>query len=239
MNITQDQINTLQILGDELRTNILNEGAAVPVYKFLINCISPQLAEALEWSGGDEIKKAIVIKAALDSIVDETVKDSATWLVGAIGVNNGGGLFASVIREYNVAQGQLRYGTTFSEQELNHASNEVGYLVAQQVILKNGLVPTVSQIGDADLNAVRDTLYNKNGDNLPNGELFLNQAWPGIVMLNKLGATHYVDRLLQTGLSDQSKTVDSAGDLKNLLFSFMAFESAYDKTKLLEANRNG
>lgn len=43
-------------------------------------------------------------------LLDENVRDIAIWLVGAYMVNNGEGVFSSVIREYNRFQGLLRLG---------------------------------------------------------------------------------------------------------------------------------
>lgn len=96
-------------------------------------------------------------------------------------------------------------------------------------ILESFTLPSVKEIGDIDLNGVRDTLYTTNGDNLEGHELFLNQAWPGIVMLNKLKETGYVDRLLQVNSTDPTDSVDTLSDVKNLLFSWASFEYAYEK----------
>ena len=123
-----------------------------------------------------------------------------TWLYGALQVNKDAGIFSQVIREYNIRQGELRGKGTFIKQELDQASNAVAVLFADSIL--NPIIggqsnptyqrlPTLQEIGNTDLNGVRNVLYP--GNETPDKELYLNQAWPGIVMLGSLGGQYTAD----------------------------------------------
>lgn len=170
-------------------------------------------------------------------LLPEDEYQAAIWLIGGAQVNSGDGVFSEVIREYNVRQGQLRLGKTFTSEELQLASNEVGFRMSGQILNdpfdeidpgNGGFVPTVPEIGERDLNGVRDILYpgNKNIDN----PLFLNQAWPGIIMLGKQGGD-FVGRLAATG---DASWADTLSDLQNLLYSWDSFLYAYEATGIFD-----
>lgn len=214
-------------------------GAYAPVYGYMIECFAPAVSAIISSAKysppAERLGYAALLGGAID-LLDDDVENSVIWLIGASGVNSGEGLFSSVIREYNVFQMAMRYGSTTDsdsaliKEKIQNASNAVGALLAAQVINLDYILPDVGAIGETDLRGVVDTLFTQNGDNLPGGELYLNQAWPGIVMLNKLGETLFVDRLLQVGKNDQVDHVDTVSDLKNMLFSWAAFEAAYAET---------
>ncbi len=214
-------------------------GAYALVYAKILSFIDPDIADMLlsldkqDLSADDKLLKTIALTAKLNDL-DSNVKDTAIWLAGAYLVNSGSGAFSSVIREYNRYQGRLRYGHDFSDSQLQAASNAVGKLVADTVFDEAAL-PTVRTIGDNDLEGVKDTLYTPNGDNLEGGSLFLNQAWPGIIMLNKLHETSYVDRLLQLKTSDPVE-LNNVTDIQNLLYTWASFEYAYNVTKVSETD---
>lgn len=161
---------------------------------------------------------------------------SLTWLFGALQVNINAGAFSSVIRQYNVRQGELRGLGSFGDTQLNTASNAVAALFAGSIIdplddtgatnTTFEFLPQVQEIGNADLKGVRDTLYP--GNTTPGSELYLNQAWPGIVMLGVLGG-QYTDRFLRYD-DNAPGTLNSLADFKSILFAWDAFESAYNKT---------
>lgn len=171
---------------------------------------------------------------------DENRK-ALTWLFGALQVNTGVGAFSTVIREYNIRQGELRGKGTFTKQQLDEASNAVAILFANSILnLKDEnnqdnpsyhKLPTVQEIGQTDLNGVRNTLYP--GNETPGTELYLNQAWPGIVMLGSLGG-QYTDRLLRYD-DIQPVVLDSLADFKSMLFAWDSFKTAFDKTPLTSA----
>ena len=89
-------------------------------------------------------------------------------------------------------------------------------------------LPSIQEIGNTDLNGVRNTLYP--GNETPGTELYLNQAWPGIVMLGSLGG-QYTDRLLRYD-DNQPVVLDSLADFKSMLFAWDSFKTAFDKTPL-------
>ncbi|QXG28093.1 calcium-binding protein [Pseudomonas viridiflava] len=204
------------------------------IYTTILDFIDPEISQvmksALAYTGMDKAAAGVELAVLLDGIGDEEVRRTAIWLVGGYMVNNGLGAFSQVIREYNRYQGELRYGIAFTDAQLQLASNNVALEVAR-TFQRIDQLPTVSNIGTDDLTAIRDTIYIKDGDNLLGGALYLNQAWPGIIMLNKLGVTFYADRLLQQDESDAVK-FDNSTDLKNLLYTWAAFEKAYNLTPL-------
>lgn len=154
--------------------------------------------------------------------------NSMIWLVGGQGVNSNFGAFSSVIRLYNIRQGQLRTGITFSESILQEASNEVGKRMADQILGtatepgNGGKIPNVDEIGERDLTGVRDVLYPENL--LPGTDMYLNQAWPGIVMLGVQGG-NFLGRLL-----GEDGSLSTLKDIRELLFSWESFRYAFDAT---------
>ncbi len=182
-------------------------GAYAPMYEYIAS-----VAEAAEQ--GD----------------DDPVRLTRVWFDGAMGVNSDEGAFSSIIRLYNIRQGELRYGTTFSDVKLQEASNEVGRLVYLQIFESGWTLPTVEEIGIADLNGVRDTLYE--ADAGEGEELNLNQAWPGIMMLGKLGGD-FTGRLLQLHENDLVE-LDTLGDIKNVLYAWESFRYAFEATGITD-----
>ncbi|SDJ80539.1 calcium-binding protein [Variovorax sp. OV700] len=155
---------------------------------------------------------------------------SVIWLIGASGVNRGDGVFSKIIREYNQRQCDVR-GVPCDDTLLQVASNKVGEYFAKQILDDTssiqGQLPTVQEIGDQDLNGVRDTLFP--GNELPGSEYYLNQTWPGIAMLGKLGGM-YTDRLLlPKDPSSQAVAFDTLRDLRDMLFAWDAFKYAFNK----------
>ncbi len=75
---------------------------------------------------------ASVAEAAEQENDDDPVRRTRVWFDGAALVNADEGAFSSIIRQYNIRQGQLRYGTTFGDEQLQEAFNEVGRLVYEQ-----------------------------------------------------------------------------------------------------------
>ncbi|MFZ5546052.1 MAG: hypothetical protein ACOZJZ_21060, partial [Pseudomonadota bacterium] len=166
--------------------NKATPSGAVPLYSYVFKCVTG--LDVPNPPPGDFLSQAFVTGylAALPA----DVRASAIWLYGGIQVNSSNGVFSKVIREYNLRQGQLRLNRTFSEQELQEASNAVGLNFANSILdptlpggtlpnLGQGKLPTVQEIGNNDLLGVRNVLYP--GNETPGTELYLNQAWPGIV----------------------------------------------------------
>ncbi|MEO5671714.1 MAG: hypothetical protein ABIR26_13555, partial [Ramlibacter sp.] len=222
-----------------LRDNAISRGAAVGAwsdfYQYLARAILTQ--PGLPALGFDFINPADVLLARTFLPVDQF--QSAIWLMGGSQVNCDRGAFSKIIRLYNLREGQLRLGRDFSDAELQRASNEVGQRMAIQILgdplvpgdLGNGAkIPTVSEIGERDLTGVRFVLYPGHED--PSAPMFLNQAWPGIVMLGKQGG-QYLGRLIQSGLEGKP---DTLRDMQDLLFSWESFRYAFGQTEPLDFN---
>lgn len=56
------------------------------------------------------------------------------WLKGASQANQGSGPFSDLIRSYTIRQGQLRYGRTFENSEIQIASDNVARAVFSDII---------------------------------------------------------------------------------------------------------
>ena len=203
--------------------NVSVSSGAADLYAYIFKCVT-----------GMDASSASVAAISVMSIPDNQ-RLSATWLYGAIQVNSDSGTFSKVIREFNIHEGELRGKGKFSSAQLQEASNKVGINLADSILIASIsgqpnptylYLPTVQEIGASDLNGVRDVLYP--GNEARGSELYLNQAWPGIVMLGALGGK-YTDRLLRF---DDSKPIalDTLGDFKSMLFCWDSFKTAWDKT---------
>ncbi len=209
-------------------------GGGVDLYTYVFKCVS-----GIDLNGDPLTRGASVVLDAVTNI-QQPERVAMSWVYGALQVNKSNGIFSTVIREYNIRQGVLRGKGVFSAKDLDTASNAVAVLFADSILnpkLADGVtdnpsyhkLPSIQEIGDTDLNGVRNTLYP--GNDAVGSELYLNQAWPGIVMLGSLGG-QYTDRLLRYDESTQPAKLDSLADFKSMLFTWDAFKTAYDKTKL-------
>lgn len=205
-------------------------GAWADFYRFLARTIRNTVLPR----GEAQVTAADVLILRAGGLLPKEQLDSMIWLMGGAGVNSAAGVFSKVIREYNIRQGELR-GRVFSALDIQLASNEVGRRMAEQILAETpigngGYIPTVPEIGERDLNGVRDILYP--GNNLVGSDMYLNQAWPGIVMLGAQGG-NFTGRLLQTGSPASPAVLDTLGDLQNLFYSWESFRYAYDETNPL------
>ena len=214
-------------------------GGGVALYSYVFKCVSGIDVTNNSLTGGVDT----VLAAAINTGMPQNEHISLIWLYGALQVNKGVGAFSEVIRQYNIRQGELRGMSPFDKPLLDQASNAVAVLFADSILnpkLPNSTLdnpsyqklPTIQEIGNTDLNGVRNTLYP--GNDTPNKELYLNQAWPGIVMLGSLGG-QYTDRLLRYN-ENQPLALDSLADIKSMLFAWDSFKTAYDKTPLSSFN---
>ena len=174
---TGAQLAEIQRLRDLLDNNPNKQLASggVPLYSYIFKCVT-----GIDLVNGDFTAPidTLLAAGANAATMPQDEHLSMIWLYGALQVNSSTGAFSEVIRQYNIRQGQLR-GKTFTEGKLNEASNAVAILFADSILNTHGQrLPTVEEIGNADLLGVRDTLYP--GNELPTSELYLNQAWPGI-----------------------------------------------------------
>ena len=233
LQLSSTQLNDLRALRDNAISRGNATGAWADFYQHLARVILTQ--PGLPNLGTSAITLGDVILAR--NFLPQDQFQSAIWLIGGAQVNSDTGAFSKVIRLYNLRQGQLRLGRDFNPTELQQASNEVGLRMAGQILNSpidpinpgnGGKVPTVPEIGEADLSGVRFKLYP--GNESIGSPLYLNQAWPGIIMLGKQGG-NFLGRLVQSG--DASKT-DNLSDVQNLLFSWESFRYAFSQTGVLD-----
>lgn len=232
------QMAQLEILRSELNVpeNKYKVGAGVPLYSYLFKVIT-----GIDLTDDKDVlcdykQVATDLSSRVEAgTLGSAEYKSALWLMGAMQVNRSSGVFSMVIREYNIRQGKLR-GQQFDDTRLQDASNRVAKYLADDILnqfnkegftnIKYKMLPTVQEIGESDLNGVRDALYPGNQDD--GDELYLNQAWPGTVMLGALGGK-YTHRLLDYQENGDRK-IDTLADLKNLLFTWDSFKTAFYKT---------
>lgn len=205
-------------------------GGGAALYSYIFKC-----ATGIDLTGTDLNTPADnVLAAAINTSMPQDQHLALIWLYGALQVNKDVGAFSQVIREYNIRQGELRGMGTFIKEKLDEASNAVAVLFADSILNPTSTsyqhLPLLQEIGNADLNGVRNTLYP--GNENPGAELYLNQAWPGIVMLGSLGG-QYTDRLLRYNDANQPIALNSLADFKAMLFAWDSFKTAWDKTSLL------
>jgi Ca2+-binding RTX toxin-like protein len=234
-NFTTTQLAEISRLRDivALPANKSMPSGAVALYSYIFKCVT-----------GLDVPQSTPVDFLLQPAVTgylaalaPDVRLSAIWLYGAIQVNSSNGAFSRVIREYNIRQGQLRGKGTFTESLLQEASNAVGINLASSILnattsdgdpnVGQGKLPTVQEIGVNDLRGVRDTLYP--GNETRGTELYLNQAWPGILMLGALGG-QYTDRLLRYDDQAQVAALDTLADLQSLLLCWDSFKTAFQVT---------
>lgn len=222
------QLSDLRTLRDKaLQLSEDATGAWAPFYQYLAQTIRNAAIQR-----GDALVTATDVSIIRSgSLLPKDLLDSMVWLMGGRMVNSDEGAFSKVIRMYNIRQGILR-GKTFSQSDLQKASNAVGANMATQILGNQigtvpgngGSIPTVTEIGAADLLGVRDILYPGNSN--PGDPLFLNQAWPGILMLGKQGQ-NFLPRLVSAG---QTSKTDRLKDIQDLLFAWDSFRAAFDET---------
>ena len=120
-----------------LEENKQKSGGGVDLYQYVFKCIT-----GIDLSGQSlTLPFDVAIDAGLISALPQDQHLSLIWLYGAIQVNSNNGLFASLIREYNVRQGELRGKGPFSKAQLDEASNSVAVLFGDSILnsrLENG-----------------------------------------------------------------------------------------------------
>ena len=236
LKLTETQLATLRALRDNaISRGPASTGAWSDFYQYLARTILTQPGMPIVREGAITLGDVLLAR----NLLPQDQFQSAIWLIGGSQVNSDIGAFSKIIRLYNLRQGQLRLGRDFGSAELQQASNEVGRRMAIQILGdpdkptdsgNNGWIPTVPEIGASDLTGVRFILYP--GNETPGSPMYLNQAWPGIIMLGKQGG-QFLGRLIQTG--DATK-VDSLSDIQNLLFSWESFRYAFNQTGLTDVS---
>ncbi|RYF46933.1 MAG: hypothetical protein EOO38_13140, partial [Cytophagaceae bacterium] len=126
------------------------------------------------------------------------------WLRGAQFVNPGKGPFAALIRDYTIAQYQLRYGEPPNPDQLNRASNKIAENFLGQWLGYNKTTgtfsddlatqPTIGQAGLFDAGPAAAEVFNLD----PGGA---NAAgWAGSLLFGNLGDADFWRKLIMPGL---------------------------------------
>ena len=127
----------------------LDGGDAVPVYQTLYSILEARLSDAS--LGFEDV---------------QGIKNAKLWLSVAIEANGGVGVFSDIIRSYTTREGELRLGRTFSDLDMQAASNVVARNLVNGLIngspkdsLSAWTVPTITQIASLDAAAVGEQLF--------------------------------------------------------------------------------
>ncbi len=142
------------------------------------------------------------------------------WVEGALNVNINQGAFARMIREYAKKEGNLHYAETFTDAQLQEASNAVARLFYDT--LKNDFLwtlPNIDVIADKDLLGVSQVLF----DRAPQDSVFQNNtAWPGTLLLSKLrDQADFTQNLITVGPNPEA--ADNLDDWRNVLYANHSF----------------
>lgn len=114
------------------------------------------------------------------------------WFMGAEAVNRSQGSFSDFIRAYTIEQGRLRTGQTLTATDVQNASNNIAYNVLSEIITSGGAVPTLSQIGNDDLDGALPYVGGAAG-------------WSGCLLFTVLGTNEFLDAYI---LEDTTDTYD-------------------------------
>jgi len=190
---TEAQIAQIQALLDAQKDKINVTGAGVPIYQYILDCIS-----TTNWLGK---------KVARDD-VDPAVY---AWIAGAVDVNSGVGFYADYIREYTRVQYQQRGGSEDASVLNQQASNLIAFNLAEDVLRtkNNRTLPGINGLGTIDAGAAAARVFeNIAGANY--GELGDYAGWAGTELFPFLSteSTFYQDLLLNDQAA--SSTVDGS-----------------------------
>ena len=180
---TEAQIAHVRELYETQITKPNDTGAGVPIYEFLLACIS-----TVDASG------KMVARADVDPAV-------YAWISGAVEVNSGVGFYADYIREYTRVQYELRGGKGDANLRNQQASNQIAFKLAEDVLLNaNSLprtLPSIVGLGAIDAGAAASRVFNDGADYGVNGDY---AGWAGTELFPFLSSssTFYQDWLLQS-----------------------------------------
>ena len=166
---TSFQFNSTQLAEIQRLRNIANRdenkqlaGGGADLYAYVFKCVT-----AIDLTNNSLTSAAdAVLGTSLNIGSPENI--SMIWVYGALQVNKNVGAFSKVIREYNIHQGELRGMGTFDKPKLDEASNAVAVLFADSILNSTDdrgqpnpsyqKLPSIQEIGNTDLNGVRNTL---------------------------------------------------------------------------------
>jgi Ca2+-binding RTX toxin-like protein len=201
---------------------VVSSGNWVPFYTKLSEIISRHI------SAGD----------VTDPIDLGDLKSAKLWLDVAIGANGGIGMHSAFIRTYTDREGELRRGTSFTNTEMQKASNGVALNLYRDLVgieqRENYVawtVPTIAQIAEADASSIGRNLF-ANSLSATDDAVRYNSAWSGAVGFNLLGGFQPYEtwRLLVDGtpndIDKKNATVNTLDDFKNILYAVDSYERA-------------
>lgn len=160
---------------------------------------------------------------------DPAVMQAALWFAGAAQVNAGQGIFSEFIRTFTNRQGELRYGEAFSDDEMQLASNQVAINAINNMRVDGWELPNLQTIAEADAAGVGETLFYSDPNDSASTQ---NSAWSGTILFSMLGSD-------QTGkLLGGDNQFNTLNDLRDVLFAYDAFLTAYDAVSLWDGLSN-
>ncbi|WP_339083096.1 calcium-binding protein [Pseudomonas sp. TMP9] len=170
----------------------------------------------------------------LGSVLGGSGDDVQTWLHGAAQANAGQGAYSAMIRAYSAQQMVLR-GVEYSDELMQLASNKVAERALEDILSTDRiqpdgtwLFPTIDEIAERDATGVGEVLFAE----LPFGDSArdplagggVNAGWAGSILFSGLNSNQ-TWRLLSSGDGQQ---VDRLDDLKNLLFAYDSYRTAWE-----------
>ncbi|WP_170971248.1 calcium-binding protein [Mesorhizobium sp. GR13] len=156
--------------------------------------------------------------------VDGVSPQVFVWLNGARLVNGGAGVYSDFIRGYTKIQGEIRYGRTFSNDDIQAASDELAQGVWSVITLKfnsNQAFPDISQIGAQDAAFAVQNLFA--GD---------QAAWSGNMLFPLLGVSSFLStNILHSDVPSAYERIDT--------YDALAALSSYFTATMLTINGTG
>lgn len=151
-----------------------------------------------------------------------------TWFEGAEKVNRGTGLFSTLIRTYSDIQGELRYGSKFTSELMQQASNKVGHNAFKNLNenINDGklIIPTMEDIAKQDATGVGEVLFSRDKNDTAHAKS-QNSAWSGVSLFSVLG-NDQTNRILNSG---EKEVFDNLTDLRDSMFLVESFRHAFSE----------
>lgn len=134
------------------------------------------------------------------------------WFDVAKQANGNVGFHSAFIRAYTNRQGELRLNRSFTQSEMQEASNGVARRVFAHIQSSGWQAPTTNLIEEEDATAVGEVLFQPF---LPSNDTAVsrNAGWSGCLGFALLGDPAAANRLLSSGASGQA--ADTLDDFKN------------------------
>ena len=222
-NFTQQELKKIQETFDNIKTRM-----DMDTYSSLSPNDKP-IAEGYAMMAR-LLKDRLTNDSTLTEAERATISHVMAWFQGAEKVNRSEGAFSIMIRTYSDKQGELRYGSGFSVEQMQKASNRIGlnaFIELERQILSNQPVPLLDMqfIADKDAIGVGEVLFNRDANDTAyyeNG----NSAWSGVSLFSVLGSDQ-TGRILGSGAEN---AFDTLTDLRDSMFLLESFRHAFSET---------